>query len=971
MCDTRQKRRSVLGARRARTMVMLVAGLTYSAYSLNAYSAPTASFRLTASAEEIDEGQVVQFLIDDKKYIDPATGRDLKLEADLAPVEWDFGNGRQGPASAYGLYEIKHWFYDDAEGGYSVKATHQGATRTVNIRVNDVPPVIHSISVTDNPEAERPVVFQAAVRDPGFNDSIEFTWDFGGGATATGPNAIHTWGEPGTYSVTLSVKDEERDDSPATFTFPVNVGDFYGDTEENTFSVSGDISVSETAIDGLILVGASAGGAGEDCQVRIEMRSAAAEMGIVLTARLRPGLAPGNYSIGTTEEWDGASRQDAAQRGTFFAEFYPPEDKQYRIERGRKIGGPFWSDRGRVTITRFDGEALELFFEAAFTENIPEGLGPRTVAARGALQTAVSAPVDVRSPADARSIPGLEALTRSLLRRGADGLDVNSYTCAGQEPEEFELVAAAPDANAVNFNYEDSTIELEFSQVVDPDSIVHPETLEDNLLVALRTDDGSMAAVPGSWMISQRNPRAVQFIPQARLVPGAIHCIYVDKGEDGLRSFSGSILAGSTLATPSEQMRDACEAAGANRIGHAFATRVELENIGVDLYQRSLLGPHAKFSYVPGGGTIARVYPWWQDSFRNLHDSAAVREFDARIFAVIDRQGLRHVDEGTGSRNEYAQRTIRRPDLYSAADKRTMRHSIEFLYQPDANPRTLNYFAVVQPLDKDGAPVEPVDPGPITQLETSAPLSLPIGLLGVEVDCDPSLTEGLCSTEHSSDAAVNDVDRLITEMQHLLLPPTQARLRRYTASIAVTETCPGGIVNETCFGRSGASLSADDMRSRLQRLAQQIMIDDSIYAEPTPDFEILLVALTPGLMDPDARAAVVYRRDDLDQPVILVDAGRYGDLAVQQTVVAELLHDEEACRFEGDSICDETPVQGLVLLPTGSHYALLNRHEVEGTHEGPQPYPLMRSGGDGDAETRVRHISAWNYARLYEVLDGR
>ena len=148
-----------------------------------------------------------QFIIRDKEYVDPA-GAIMKFEADLSPVEWDFGDGRQDPARDYRLYDMKHWFADDKDGPYTVSATHQGTTEEISITVND---------------------------------EIIYTWDFGGGATETGRNAVHTWDETGVYEISLSVEDKDRNDPPDTLTFHITVGDDHYYTG-NTFSAFGDFS---------------------------------------------------------------------------------------------------------------------------------------------------------------------------------------------------------------------------------------------------------------------------------------------------------------------------------------------------------------------------------------------------------------------------------------------------------------------------------------------------------------------------------------------------------------------------------------------------------------------------------------------------------------------------------------------------------------------------------------------------------
>jgi PKD repeat protein len=54
------------------------------------------------------------------------------------------------------------------------------------------------------PEAARPL--SASAYDPG-QDALAYHWDFGDGSTGDGPEVIHSWQTPGTYTVTVTVDD--------------------------------------------------------------------------------------------------------------------------------------------------------------------------------------------------------------------------------------------------------------------------------------------------------------------------------------------------------------------------------------------------------------------------------------------------------------------------------------------------------------------------------------------------------------------------------------------------------------------------------------------------------------------------------------------------------------------------------------------------------------------------------------------
>jgi len=935
-------------------------------------AAPKATFKLAASERVIDEGEVVQFVINDKEYWS-ADGTPMRFEADLSPVEWDFGDGRQDPASAYGLYDMKHWFVDDKEGPFVVKATHQGNTEQIRITVNDVLPVILGVSVTENPRKDSPVTFQAAVWDPGFEDDLEFTWDFGEGGTATGPNARHTWSATGIHEVELSVKDVDRDDAPQTFKFHVTVGDeqYF---QDNEFSAFGDISGTANEIDGLVLVG-STGNVTERnvegrCQIRIEMRSSEADMGVVLTAHLYPGLAPGTYSIGETKEWGGSHAQDVASRGTFFAEFIPPLEKQYRMAGGKKIGGPFWSDRGTVTVRKFEAGELELTFDAVFTENIPATVDqPRQVAVLGALVTVVPTAVtaaDITDPSDAPDIPGLDILARSVLvtdlddsREARNAIGVKHYSCASEEPEEFEVVASKPVANEVNLNFEAIKPSVEFSKSVDPDSIVHPDTTEDNLELLVLSNDGYRRVV-GSWMPSKQNPRVVEFFPQSRLLPGAVHCVFIGGGEKGVRSFTGSVLVESSLEALRGQMAQACTTRdGDFFLSHAFSTRVEIESVGVSLYQQSLLGPHAPLIRDSiYGGIISRVYPWWQDASRKLHPSAAVREFDARIFTVVNRQRMEPLIS--------SEMRLKRPDLYFSEERRNGLHSIEFITSDDIGSGAVDYFSVVQPLNSNGAPVDPVDPGQIRQIGTTTGLVLNVGFLQLEGNCVNESSPEDCGGGFLEVMDMDQISRFILPNWIAYdLPISDISQTHYVETFDITPACPGGVLNGSCFDAFQAQAESEEgFGPWRQQLANQIAGNPYLFESPNvfeenlPDFDVLLVALPSRMI---SLSLVEEHRQAQHGTPILFFQQEVDKTAFRRAMVQALLQDQ-ACDFSGESSCDHAPIQSYIPLFRG-----LNLHHAEVGQHGVPLIPLLK-GAHSDENPSSHWISTYNFARLYEAL---
>jgi cytochrome c len=150
---------------------------------------------------------------------DPATGGApltvrfsvTAIDPDGGPVtyEWRFGDGsgssQRAPRHDYaepGTYTATVIATDD-EGD-------QGAAAVEITVTSAVPPtVIATADVTSGPAPLR-VRFAATADDPNGRESrLTYAWDFGDGATASGPRPLHRYTEPGVYTATVTATDEE------------------------------------------------------------------------------------------------------------------------------------------------------------------------------------------------------------------------------------------------------------------------------------------------------------------------------------------------------------------------------------------------------------------------------------------------------------------------------------------------------------------------------------------------------------------------------------------------------------------------------------------------------------------------------------------------------------------------------------------------------------------------------------------
>jgi hypothetical protein len=71
---------------------------------------------------------------------------------------------------------------------------------------------------------ERTIAFDGSGSSDPDGPVGSFAWDFGDGATGSGPKADHTYAKPGTYSAKLTVSDNLHPTVTSTAILPITVG---------------------------------------------------------------------------------------------------------------------------------------------------------------------------------------------------------------------------------------------------------------------------------------------------------------------------------------------------------------------------------------------------------------------------------------------------------------------------------------------------------------------------------------------------------------------------------------------------------------------------------------------------------------------------------------------------------------------------------------------------------------------------
>jgi len=136
-------------------------------------------------------------------------------------INWDFGDG----STASGSLTPTHVYCDN--GVYTVtlvvsdNSGHWGQD-TLTVTVNNVAPTVDAGGDQTVDEGDT-VSFSGSFTDPGTCDTHTIEWDFGDGSTASGSlNPTHVYCDNGSYTVVLTVTDDDGGSDTDTVTVTIN-----------------------------------------------------------------------------------------------------------------------------------------------------------------------------------------------------------------------------------------------------------------------------------------------------------------------------------------------------------------------------------------------------------------------------------------------------------------------------------------------------------------------------------------------------------------------------------------------------------------------------------------------------------------------------------------------------------------------------------------------------------------------------
>ena len=230
----------------------------------------------------------------------------------------------------------------------------------------------------------------------------------------------------------------------------------------------------------------------------------------------------------------------------------------------------------------------------------------------------------------------------------------------------FTVVRHTPRNGTKNVDFDRPNIEVRFNKVYDPASVN-----TNTFVVEYKDAAGGFQSVAGT--IVHVSETVARFVPNAALLDGVYYRVTVKGGEGGVRD----------QGSPAQTM--------ASDFQWRFATMVNLTNkVRVHVFQVA-----RDEKLVPNKKTMVRVYADWSRKDQ-VHRGWQVTQFRARV-RVKDGKGA---DVAPPRQNVL----IKRPDLYTAAEKKNAANSTNFF---DWRPTSANGSPLTATIEPDGQPASP------------------------------------------------------------------------------------------------------------------------------------------------------------------------------------------------------------------------------------------------------------------------
>lgn len=231
---------------------------------------------------------------------------------------------------------------------------------------------------------------------------------------------------------------------------------------------------------------------------------------------------------------------------------------------------------------------------------------------------------------------------------------------------EFEVIRHEPESNATNVDYEDLLIEVQFGKPYEPSTLN-----ENTFLLEYRNAGGSYQKHNGTLFHATNT--IARFRPSGPLKDGVFYRLTIKGGPDGVTDKGDP---------PAELKRD---------FQWRFGTLVDLTGkVNVHTFQVS-----RNERLVPDKPALVRVYAEWEEK-PEVHDDSEVKEFRAKV----------SLENGSGGAllPPKDNALIKRPDQFSAADKKNARNSVNFFNWRPTSAHGSPVKAIIEPKDQNTSP---------------------------------------------------------------------------------------------------------------------------------------------------------------------------------------------------------------------------------------------------------------------------
>jgi PKD repeat protein len=147
-------------------------------------------------------------------------------DGSIVEYRWDLGDPAAATGAQLGSTCTHTYQYP---GTYLVKLSvvdNEGATDSQQIAIvaTNAPPVAQATVSNSAPYPGDPVTFDASESYDATGTIVSYAWTFGDGGTGEGVTATHTYSNEGSYTVRLTVTDNEAASSDTTLVVDVRVG---------------------------------------------------------------------------------------------------------------------------------------------------------------------------------------------------------------------------------------------------------------------------------------------------------------------------------------------------------------------------------------------------------------------------------------------------------------------------------------------------------------------------------------------------------------------------------------------------------------------------------------------------------------------------------------------------------------------------------------------------------------------------